>query len=125
MRKPLFALCVLVLGVLACGQYITPTPTPSALGVPTDTQTPPTQTAIIPTATRPTPNADTATVSSAVVVVRDAPNGIPTGAYLEAGQSVTVIACADEWCQIADPAGYVWAGCLAEYAGNLKCEARQ
>ena len=52
-----------------------------------------------------------------LVVVRLNLDGDPTGEYVYAGDRVTVLATATdaeggEWVRIAEPAGWIWAGCL-------------
>jgi hypothetical protein len=109
---------VLVLMALACSIRI-----PNTQPVPTATNT------LFPTATNtlltPTPNAlgATATVRKPLVNVRKSPNG-PVAATLKAGVTVTVLACNGSWCQIKDPAGWVWRGCLSDNPSNLGCEAK-
>ena|SRR5574343_378450 len=101
---------ILALGVSGCLEI----PTPNALGV--------TQTATIqPTAT-PEPTETTALIIPDFLWVRDAPGGKRVD-WLELGQAVTVLGCKDNWCQIQDPPGWVFRGCLS---GNndLGCQAR-
>jgi hypothetical protein len=111
------ALIVLALSALACGQYVgtptpvptptppRPTPTPSA--VPTDT----------PRATEAAAVNDTAIVRQVSVNVRSEPGGVATGEYVYQGQELTVLDTVmlengDEWVQIAEPAGWIFSGCL-------------
>jgi SH3-like domain-containing protein len=125
MKRILIALAVLALGMLACGQYVTLTPTPNALVmVPTATIPAATRTATVPTATVDTPNAETATIVQAVVTIRDAPNGEPTGDYLKAGETVTVLRCVGDWCRIKEPLGWVYRGCLSDNPDELGCTAK-
>jgi hypothetical protein len=119
------AFLLLVIPMLACGQYITPTPT--ATEVP-NTPTIPTPTPF-PTST-PEPvdvgNAtqEAVTVLQAVVNVRSEPGGAVVGS-LAAGDPVTVTGCADNWCEISQPiSGFVWMGCLSNKPDGLGCEAR-
>lgn len=114
--KPLVAVVILVLSSLACGQYVTAAPentptTPPATVVISPIET---QTTRIPTIT-PDNTAlgeNTTVVKLPTINVRESPNGDPTGKYLRAGDTVTVIACDGDWCQIKEPAGYVFIGCL-------------
>jgi hypothetical protein len=112
------ALIVLVAASLACGQRVlTPTPTPTAQPSPTasPTRTPvPTAEA---TASETETGGDVAIVRQPTVNVRDAAGGDPTGDYVVAGQEVTVLETVtmengDEWVRIAEPAGWIFAGCL-------------
>jgi len=122
------ALLVLVLVSLACMEPIvttTPTTTPApAVLAPTVTTTP----TLLPSPTA-TLSPDVAQIVAPVVNVRAKPDGDVIGT-LKAGDAVTVLRCgtdpeADDyrWCSIAEPAGWVWQGCLS---GNpdLRCEAK-
>lgn len=126
MRRVFIALGALGLALLACGTYITPTA--EAVSTPEATKSNfTTATAFVPTATITvfsTPNAGVVTVSLAVVTVRNAPDGIPTGEYLQAGQSVRIVSCSGDWCQIESPNGWVWRGCLSDNPNALGCEAK-
>jgi uncharacterized protein YgiM (DUF1202 family) len=113
-------LIVLALLQLACIMSaaqiptITPTPPPSASPspVPTATATPRATEAAV----------DTAVVRAAVVNVRAMPGGEVVG-QIEAGQEVEIVACVDDWCEIVDPSGYVFQGCLS-IADGQGCEAK-
>jgi hypothetical protein len=125
MKKPILAILALILASLACGQQIAaitptvaadPTPRPSA-----------TLTAPTPTSS-PSAEAEQAEVRAAVVRVRDAADGEPLTPeqYIYAGQSVTIVACSGNWCEISEPvAGFVWRGCLSDNPDNLKCQAEE
>jgi hypothetical protein len=70
-----------------------------------------------------------ATVRAALVNVRAEPEGEVVG-QLEAGTDVRVIECGDDpdepdyqWCQIVEPAGWVFQGCLS-IADGQGCEAK-
>jgi SH3-like domain-containing protein len=68
--------------------------------------------------------ADTAQVIAAALYVRQLPDaGSEKVGELYVGQRVTVISCADEWCQIEHPFGYVYQGCLS-IESDLGCEAK-
>jgi hypothetical protein len=114
MRNNLVALGVLALGILACTLPTLPTrttptptpprPTPSPSAVPTD-------------APRATEAADvqTAVVRQPVVQVHDGPsNEDAVSDWVEAGQEVVILGYDDsgDWVKIADPAGWVFVGCL-------------
>jgi uncharacterized protein YgiM (DUF1202 family) len=121
------AVFVLALGVLLCGQYITPTPVSVS---PVDTVEPQevaTQPAASPTPTASPTAADVATIR-ATVYVRSAPdaNSAEVGS-LETGQSVEIVACDGSWCQIRTDvlSGYVFRGCLSDNPDGLKCEVRE
>lgn len=138
MNRVLLTLTVLALGVLACGQYVTPTPAPNA------TETLPTHTAtalLTPTATAlgtsTATNQWTATVSQVQVNVREEPGGDAVVGYLESGDEVVISRCIEDkeigaWCRVLEPNGTEWAqdfgwvfrGCLSDNPKELKCEAR-
>ena len=118
--KLVLAISVLALSVLACGKQIvtTPTTTPApAVIAPTVTVTP----TPIPSPTA-TLSPDMAQIIAPTVIVRQTPDGAVIGT-LKAGDAVTVLSCADDWCEIAEPAGYVFPGCLSVESG-FGCVAR-
>jgi uncharacterized protein YgiM (DUF1202 family) len=113
-----FALIVLALSALACGQQIV-TPTPQATSTPPPSATP--SPTLAPTRPAATEAADvqTATVRAALVNVRASPGGEVVG-QVEAGQEVTVLETDGDWVRIEG--GWIWSGCLV---GSEKgCEAR-
>jgi uncharacterized protein YgiM (DUF1202 family) len=117
--RVLLSAVVMVLSSLACTQAVvvptvtaTPPPSASPSPVPTTTATPRETEAA----------ADTAVVRAAVVNVRAMPGGEVVG-QIEAGQEVEIVACVDDWCQIVDPAGFVFQGCLS-IADGQGCEAK-
>jgi hypothetical protein len=116
------ALIVLTLAALACGEFVgTPTPTPPA---PATSPPSPTAAATVTPQATGTASADvqTAIVRAALVNVRANPGGEVVG-QIEAGQEVEIVGCVDGWCEIAEPAGYVFQGCLS-IADGLGCEAK-
>jgi hypothetical protein len=120
--RTMLAVCVLMLSALACGEFVststpqaTPTPPPSASPVPTLTAT--------PRATEAAADTQVAVVRQPVVRVRDAADGLPTGDYITAGQSVTILRVDGDWVQIQEPPGWVYIGCL-EGLSEKGCEAR-
>lgn len=133
MKRFLLSMTALVVMSLACGQYVTPTPlTPTP---PAATLTP----SLAPSATVAATARAVATeiaknfvvVRQAVVNVREAPCdakgdncGVVVGS-VTAGQSVELVGKCnkDGWCQIVDPAGYVFQGCLS-IADGQGCEAK-
>lgn len=116
-----WALGFLVGVSLACGQYVTPTPTPVSSNTP-NALVAPTLTATIPTSTaQPVPTEQSAAVVKAVVNVRNAPNG-DVISFLTIGESVTVLECTDEWCRVDQ--GWVWRGCLSDNPAALGCSAK-
>jgi hypothetical protein len=124
--KTLVAVVVILLSALACGQYITPTPTTVDEIITTVTPLSPTRTATVPTATSvqfTTVKQQSATVVQAVVNVRTAPDGDVIG-FLRAGDVVNVLECSELWCKIESPAGYVWRGCLSDNPENLGCSTK-
>ena len=123
MKRALFAVLVVVGVTLACGTYVTPTPTAlPASGVTVVTPTP-TRTAR-PTPT-PTAAADEHVTIQATVNVRAEPDGIVIGS-LASGEVVDLERCRDNWCKIRIERvfGYVWQGCTSNNPRNLGCEAR-
>jgi hypothetical protein len=126
MRKPILAILALILASLACGQYVTPTPdnTPAAstrapLPTPTATVTA-TFTPMIPVLVQ------TAIVRQPLVNIHETAGGpVVADVWLVAGQEVTILGCDEtgDWVHIAEPSGWVWAGCL-EGVSDLGCEAK-
>jgi uncharacterized protein YgiM (DUF1202 family) len=123
MKVPILAILAAILASLACTQVVSPpsvsgmftaaaaTPAPSATPTPEPTQT------SVPAAV-----SQTAIVRAAFVNVRAEPNGEVVG-QIEAGTNVQIVECRDDWCQIVEPAGWVFQGCLS-IAGDLRCEAK-
>jgi multidrug efflux pump subunit AcrA (membrane-fusion protein) len=119
-----YALIVLALATLACGQYVTPTPTVSPAS--------PSSTAPAPYAT-PTPeptkisvpaqDVQTATIRATVYVRAEPDANSPEIGSLTTGEVVEIVTCAGDWCQI-EPEGYVWRGCTDNNPDALLCEAR-
>jgi hypothetical protein len=115
MTRIVLAITVLALATLACGEYVaTVTPTPPAASPPPSPTAPPSATpAATATATEAADaGVQTAIVRQPVVNVRDAAGGVPTGAYVYAGDTLTVLEVDGDWARIAEPPGWVWAGCL-------------
>jgi hypothetical protein len=118
------ALLVLVLASLACGQQVTtPTASPSPLPSPTVTDTLPHATETIPAPAA----AETewiGFVRQPVVNIHETPGGVVrTDVWLSAGAVVKILRCVDEWCEIQEPAGWIWRGCLEGAQSSLGCEA--
>ncbi len=117
-NKKLLSLLLLLLA--SCNPYIT---TPTATLEPTMTARP----APLITATAratPTAEAQTAIVKAAAINVRQSPDG-EVIAVLNAGNTVQIVVCRGNWCQIKEPVeGWLWRGCLRELAGKLGCEAK-
>jgi hypothetical protein len=128
MRNTTLAVLVLTLASIACGQQVVvTTPTIQADNTAQPITTPdntPAAPSLLPT---PTAEAETAEVRAAVVRVRDAADGEPLmpEQYIYAGQSVTVLEYSEDgrWARIAEPAGWIWAGCLV--GAELGCEAAE
>lgn len=115
---PLFCLVAAMLAcVIPVSTRIPITNTPTATRLVTATRS----------ATR-TPTAATrlwtAKVQLPTVNVRQSANGPKTGKYLTVGETVTILACDESWCQIKDPAGWVWRGCLSDNPEGLGCETK-
>jgi uncharacterized protein YgiM (DUF1202 family) len=123
---------ILLLSSLACGQYVTTTPSPTLTTVSpslvpavlSPTRTP------VPTETPQTVATNQAVIVKAVVNVRTSPcdkDGNNCGnviGSLEAGDVVEVIECRDNWCQVKKPDGWVFQGCTDNNPNELKCEAK-
>jgi hypothetical protein len=99
--------------LMSAAQLETPTPVPSLSPSATPAPT------VTPTPHEPHEGdvSETAIVRQPTVNVRDAAGGDPTGDYVVAGQEVTVLETVtmengDEWVRIAEPAGWIFAGCL-------------
>jgi hypothetical protein len=114
-KVPILAILAAILANLACvmsaAQFPTATPPVSPSPSPV-----PTASAVPPTATEEAAR-NIAVVRQVSVNVRDAAGGNPTGEYVYQGQELTVLEVVtlengDEWVRIADPAGWVFAGCL-------------
>lgn len=114
MKQLFLVLAILALVGLSCSF---PVGKPILAGTPTAISPSATSASIAPTLS--------ATVVRAIVYVRSQPDNT-SGAvgYLEAGERVTVVKCSGSWCQIKEPSGYVWRGCLSDNPDGLKCEAR-
>lgn len=115
-----FALLALIIFVIV-GCYV-----PTVLPAPTETALPtvlPTVTAL-PTLT-PAPNANSwkTRVTLPTVNVRDQPDGAIIGS-VTVGSVVEIVGCVGNWCQIVEPAGYIWRGCLEDNPENLGCRSR-
>lgn len=120
-RSKIALLFLLALAQVACIASALAVPTPAPTQQPTLTRAVPT---LLPTITN-TANAPewTATVSKAVVNVREKPGGAVIGS-LRSGDFVEIVACAEKWCEIVEPAGFIWRGCLSDNPDELKCEAK-
>ena len=121
MKRYLLLVCLVAVS-LACQ---TPLLSVQPKAAPTATRLPVTATRqITPTATRSA--TWTAKVRRPVVNVRKTADGVPSGKYLIVGNSVTVLRCEDNWCEIKDPAGWVFIGCLDDSVNvsHLGCEAK-
>jgi hypothetical protein len=115
MNRLLTFLTLVFLTSAACAIQV-PNSTPNALATPRRTPPVPTASAVPPTATEEDAR-NIAVVRQVSVNVRDAAGGNPTGEYVYQGQELTVLEVVtlengDEWVRIADPAGWVFAGCL-------------
>ncbi len=97
---------------MAC---ITPPWVSSSVSTPTTTPKSTAAKQIKPTATM---HEWTTEVVRPYINVRASAGGDPTGKYLRAGDTVTVLSCVDNWCEIEPlpeweiEAAYVWIGCL-------------
>ena len=134
-RSVLSAFVALVLSSLACGTYITPTPTGEPTTAAEALTTPVTTPDNTPSPTlppRPSPTAaDTATIRATVYVRAAADAGSAEVGSLETGQMVEIVKCTGDWCEIEymfeneTVRGFVFRGCLSDNPDGLKCEVRQ
>lgn len=108
---PVLSALALALSVLACNQALPTTPT----AVPVVTKT------AVPVTPDNTPEWLT-TVVRPLVNVRKSPNGVVVDA-LRTGAEVEIVQCSGNWCQIVDPPGWVFKGCLNLDSG-LGCTAK-
>jgi uncharacterized protein YgiM (DUF1202 family) len=120
------ALIVLALSVLACGTYVTPVP--AALATPSPvlpSAVPPTSTAV-PTVTAMPEDVDTLTIQAVVYVRKEPDPNSPEVGSLTTGETVTLIACDGQWCEIRTDVliGFVFRGCTNNNPDGLKCEVR-
>jgi hypothetical protein len=106
---------VLVLSVLACRQPLPSKPTTVAVVT--------TVTTVTPDNTLDNTSEWMAVVARPVVNVRTKPDGNVIS-QLRAGVSVEIRECTRTWCRIANPAGWVWRGCLSDNQNNLGCRAK-
>jgi hypothetical protein len=117
-KVSILAILAAILANLACVMSAAQFPTPTPQAAPTLSPSP--QPSATPTAT---PRATEAAADTVVVVrqpivnVRSAAGGDPTGEYVYAGEKLTVLDTVmldsgDEWVRIAEPAGWIFAGCL-------------
>lgn len=103
------------------------------IGTPTPTAAPTLAPTVHPSRPRPTEaptatatEAQTATISQAVVTVRRSAGGEPSGDYVYSGDRVELSGkCVKDWCPISKPVrGWIYQGCVSELAGSRRCEAR-
>jgi hypothetical protein len=88
-----------------------------ACAVPVGTALPPSPTATVTRTPKASVTAEDVTIAivrQPTVNVRDAAGGDPTGEYVTAGQEVTVLEVEGDWVRIADPAGWIFIGCLRD-----------
>jgi hypothetical protein len=105
-----FSMIALAVVSLACAVQVRPPPSTA-----TPSPVPTARATVRPSATAEAESI--AIVRQPVVNVRLEPGGDPTGEYVLEGQEVVVLEIVtddngDEWAKIAEPAGYIFAGCL-------------
>jgi hypothetical protein len=111
------------LSVLACAVPV-PTTVPVRTAVSTTVVTTPLPTVVKPPTTPATPGSQTATVVKPVVRVHAAPDSDEITGYLSSGDEVTILECDGDWCQIKNPDGFVFRGCLSDNPKRLGCQAK-
>lgn len=114
MKRMTVVLLVLVLSSLACSRQI-------ATAIPTTPTTTPTSTA--EPLTTPTTTVWTTVIRMAQVNIRETPGGASV-AVLRKGVVVEIVSCDGSWCEIKEPAGYVWRGCLSDNPDGLGCRSK-
>jgi hypothetical protein len=119
-RKIFTTLLFLVLSSLACTQAVV-TPTPPA---PTALPPSPTPAATVTPQATGTASVNTVTIRAVVYIRAEADANSPAVGSLETGERVVIVSCSSDWCEIAEPSGYVWRGCTDDNPNNLSCEAR-
>jgi hypothetical protein len=123
-RRLEILLLSLILVSLACQIQVPGAVTPSSSPTPPPSASP----SPVPTLTA-TPRATEAAADTVAIVrqvsvnVRDEADGVPTGEYIYAGQEVTILEIDGDWVRIADPAGWVYIGCL-ENLSEKGCTAK-
>ena len=116
MKRVLLTLLTLVMLQMACVS--------SSLGVATPTAKPsPTKALGVTKTPTVTPNARITTITRPLVNVRKSPNGLVVDT-LRTGTEVEIVECSGNWCQIVDPPGYVYRGCLSDNPAKLGCSAK-
>jgi hypothetical protein len=126
--KILTTVLILVLSSLACMEQIatvTPTPTasPTALSPPLSPTATVTRTPTMASVTAE--DVQTAVIRATVYVRAEPDADSPEVGSLETGAEVVIVECSGEWCQIENPAGYVFRGCTSDNPDGLKCEVRE
>lgn len=117
MKRALLTLLTLAFLTLACSMQVPNSQTP----LPTATNT----AVLTPTATElgtATP-VWTSVVRMEYVYVRSVPNGSSVG-IIRKNTEVEIVDCDNTWCEIVEPAGYVWRGCLADNPEHLGCRSK-
>ena len=128
MKKPILAILALILASLACEVHAAQSvPTVTPVSVVSDTATP--EIASLPEAKTPTasptaPGKDTATIQATVYVRQSADASSDAIGSLKTGDTVEIVKCAGQWCEIKRPSGYVWRGCTSNNPDGLLCQAR-
>lgn len=107
---------IILLGLLsiACSTQV-------ATAIPTTPSTTPIP--VLPALT-PTPTTvRTSVVRMEYVHVRNIPSGASVGIVTK-GTVVKIVDCDNTWCEIVEPAGYVWRGCLSDNPEHLGCRSK-
>ena len=123
MNRYKIILIVLSLVTLSCSMQVGSTPPqPTLTLTPISSPTKPSKTPL-PTHPPTVANAQTAEVVMPIVNVRQSPNGVVIG-YVTVGNSVQIVSCSESWCQVVEPAGYIWRGCLSDNPEGLECRSK-
>jgi hypothetical protein len=124
-----FIFLVLVIPALACGQFVTPTVTPT-VSLP-----PPSPSATLPAPTQTaeatgTDAVNVVTIRAVVYIRAEADKNSADLGALETGRTVELISCADQWCNVVaeidgeQVSGWVYRGCTSDNPDGLLCEVR-
>jgi hypothetical protein len=118
----LVALAVLQLACVMSAVQVTPEVTPTAPATLPPSPTP--AATVTPQATGTAEAVNTVTIRAVVYIRAEADANSPAVGSLETGERVVIVSCSSDWCEIAEPSGYVWRGCTDDNPNNLSCEAR-
>jgi hypothetical protein len=129
MKVPILAILAAILAsgcVMSAVQSVPtapPTASPTALSPPLSPTATVTRTPTMASVTAE--DVQTAVIRATVYVRAEPDADSPEVGSLETGAEVVIVECSGEWCQIENPAGYVFRGCTSDNPDGLKCEVRE